>query len=133
MFHHSRGKWLDIELNSAVESRITCNDICFSFLFLNSSMGGSNNLGPVMNANNTSGNGGNSNWDQSQRMRGKVRYGNRHGNTNRTSKHQQQQQQQHQGGGNMLQLGNTAGNSIPSINKSQVCLHMCIYIAYHYL
>ena len=119
------------------------------YIYINcySNLGASNNLGPVLNANNNPSNGGNSNWDQSQRMRGKVRYGSRHNNNHRSNKQQQQQQQQQQqGGGNMLQLGNTAGNSIPSINKSQVSWELyfiyyrcymnflnCLFINIHYI
>jgi hypothetical protein len=64
------------------------------------------NLGPVLNNGQ---NGGSGNWNESQRMRGKIRYGSRNAN----NRHQQQQQQQHHGAGS----SGYGGNSIPQINN----------------
>ena len=65
------------------------------------------NLGPVLNSNNQ--NGGSGNWNESQRMRGKIRYGGRNPSN---SRHQNSQQQSNNSGSSGY-----GASSIPHINN----------------
>lgn len=82
------------------------------------------NLGPVLN-NGNSQNGGSGNWNESQRMRGKIRYGSRNANN---SRHQNQQQQHSNnsssgyGGSSIPQINNMKTSGVP-VNNVRLYAH----------